>query len=260
MPLDPPTSRDTYSSRIALKVLLPVSVVVVGAFVAARLSGNPAVVQLLDYLHWTLSAIAAAALAWLGARSPGHDRAPRRWFAFGLTSNLLGQLLWDMQGITHWTPIPNLVDVLFLRLGPCFVLGLIATLRTRSRVPSRPFVLDVTALALVILTLTIDLYLPRRSTMDLLQWGILVIYPISLLTPGCVGAVLAPTLRWRLEPRWAFLLFATVLNGALWMAWNAEYLSHSLQGASWMNLLFSATTLSLGYGAFVWHTETRRDT
>jgi signal transduction histidine kinase/CheY-like chemotaxis protein len=259
MPLDPPTSRDTYSSRIALKVLLPVSVVVGGAFVAARLSGNPAVVQLLDYLHWTVSAIAAAALAWLGARSPGHDRAPRRWFACGLTSNLLGQLLWDVQGITHWTPIPNLEDVLFLGLGPCFVLGLIATLRTRFRVPSRPFILDVTALALVILTLTLALYLPRRETMNLLQLGILVIYPISLLTPGCVGAVLAPTLRWRLEPRWAFLLFATVLNGALWMAWNAEYLSHSLQGASWMNLLFSATTLSLGYGAFVWHTETRRD-
>ena len=260
MPLDSPASTGAYSSRIALKVLLPASMIAGGAFVAARLSGNPAVVQLLDYLHWTVSAIAAAALAWLGARSANeHDRASRRWFAFGLTFNLLGQLLSDMQGITHWTPIPNLSDVLFLGLGPCCVLGLIASLRTRSRVPSRPFVLDVTALALVILTLTIDLYLPRRETMDLLQLGILVIYPICLLTPGCVGAVLAPTLRWRLDPRWAFFLFATVLNGALWMAWNSEYLSHSLQGASWLNLIFSVVTLSMGYGASVWHTETRRD-
>ena len=260
MPLDSPASTGAYSSRIALKVLLPASMIAGGAFVAARLSGNPAVVQLLDYLHWTVSAIAAAALAWLGARSANeHDRASRRWFAFGLTFNLLGQLLSDMQGITHWTPIPNLSDVLYLGLGPCCVLGLIASLRTRSRVPSRPFVLDVTALALVILTLTIDLYLPRRETMDLLQLGILVIYPISLLTPGCVGAVLAPTLRWRLDPRWAFFLFATVLNGALWMAWNSEYLSNSLQGASWLNLVFSVVTLSMGYGASVWHTETRRD-
>jgi signal transduction histidine kinase/CheY-like chemotaxis protein len=242
-------------------VLLPVSIVVGGAFVAARLSGNPAVVQLLDYLHWTVSATAAAALAWLGARcATGHDRAPRRWFAYGLTSNLLGQLLWDVQGITQWVPIPNLVDVLFLGLGPCFAFGLIATLRTRSPVLSRPFLLDVTALALVTLTLTLILYLPRREAMDALQLGILVSYPISLLTPGFVGAVLAPTLRWRLEPRWAFLLFATVLNGALWMAWNAEYLTHSLEGASWMNLLFSATTLSMGYGAFLWHTEIRADT
>jgi signal transduction histidine kinase/CheY-like chemotaxis protein len=261
MPLDSPDSRDGYSgSHIGLKVLLPASMVVGGAFVAARLSGNPVAVHLLDYLHWTVSATAAAALAWLGVRAADeHDRTPRRWFAFGLTSNLLGQLLSDMQGITEWTPIPNLSDALFLGFGPCCVLGLIATLRTRSPALSRPFVLDVTSLALVILTLTLDLYLPRRGTMDLVQLIILVVYPISLLTPGCVGAVLAPTLRWRLDLRWVFFLFATVVNAALWMAWNSEYLSNSLQGASWLNLVFSAGTLAMGYGAFRWHTETRRD-
>jgi signal transduction histidine kinase/CheY-like chemotaxis protein len=260
MPIDAPASRDASSSRIALKVLLPASMVVSGAFVAARLSGNPTVVQLLDFLHWTVAAAAAAAVAWLGARSAEErERAPRRWFAWGLTFNLLGQLLSDMQGITHWTPIPNLSDALYLGLGPCCVLGLIAALPARSPVLTRPFVLDVTALALVILTLTIDLYLPRRETMDLVQLIILVIYPISLLTAGCVGAVLAPTLRWRLGARWLFFLFATVLNGALWMAWNSEYLSNSLQGASWLNLVFSGVTLAMGYGAFVWRTETRRD-
>src|ERR1700686_1679592 len=103
MSVDAPATPDAYSGRIALKVLLPASMVVGGAFVAARLSGNPAVVQLLEFLHWTVSAGAAAALAWLGARSAtGHDRAPRRWFAFGLTSNLLGLLLWGMQGVTRW--------------------------------------------------------------------------------------------------------------------------------------------------------------
>jgi signal transduction histidine kinase/CheY-like chemotaxis protein len=260
MPIDSSASRDASSSRIALKVLLPASMAVGGVFVAARLSGNPTVVPLLDFLHWTVAATAAAALAWLGARSAEErERAPRRWFAWGLTLNLLGQLVSDMQGITHWTPIPNLSDALYLGLGPCFVLGLIATLPARSPVLTRPFVLDVTALALVILTLTIDLYLPRRETMDLLQLIILVIYPISLLTAGCVGAVLAPTLRWRLRAPWLLFLFATVLNGALWMAWNAEYLGNSLQGASWLNLVFSGATLAMGYGALVWRTETRRD-
>ena len=79
MPFDP---RHTYSRRIALTVLLSASVVVGITFVAARLSDNPAAVQLLDDLHWTVSAIAAAALAWLGVRSAtAHERAPRRWFA-----------------------------------------------------------------------------------------------------------------------------------------------------------------------------------
>jgi signal transduction histidine kinase/DNA-binding response OmpR family regulator len=251
---------DVYPSRIALKLLLPASICVGGAFLAARLGSNPAVVERLDYLHWTISAFAAAALAWLGVRSADElDRTPRRWFACGLTSTLLGQLLFDMQGITHWTPIPNLSDALFLGLGPCCVLGLIATLRTHSPVLSRPFILDITALALVILTLTLDLYLPRRGTMDLLQLSILVVYPISLLTPGCVGFVLAPTLRLRFDKRWAFFLFATILNGALWMVWNSESVSNSLQNASWLNLVFSVVSLAMGYGAFVWHTETRGD-
>jgi signal transduction histidine kinase/CheY-like chemotaxis protein len=260
MSVDSPATKDAYSNRIALKVLLSASVIVGGAFVAARLSGIPAVVQLLDYLHWTVAAASAAALAWLGVRSANeHDRAPRRWFAVGLTSNCLAQLLFDMQSITHWTPIPNLSDALFLGLGPCFVLGLIATLRTRSPVLSRPFVLDVTALALVILTLTLDVYLPRLETMDLVELCILVIYPVSFLTPGCVGLVLAPTLRWRLDHRWGLFLLATVVNSATWMAWNSEFASNSLRGASWLNLAFSAVSLAMGYGAFVWHTETRRD-
>jgi len=260
MSVDSSATTDAYPSRIALKVLLPASMVVGAAFVAARLSGNPAVVNLLDCLHWTVAAIAAATLAWLGVRSAdAHDRAPRRWFAYGLTSTLLAQLLFDVQQITHWTPIPNLSDALFLGFGPCCVLGLITTLRTRSPLQNRPFVLDVTALALVILTLTLDVYLPRRETMDLLPLSILVIYPISLLTPGCVGVVLAPTLRWRLDLRWAFFLFATLLNSALWMVWNSEFVSNSLQGASWLSLAFSLVSLSMGYGAFAWHTETRRD-
>jgi two-component system, sensor histidine kinase and response regulator len=260
MSVDSSATTDAYSSRIALKVLLPASMIVGGAFVAARLSGNPAVANLLDCLHWTVAAIAAATLAWLGVRSADeHDRAPRRWFAYGLTFTLLAQLLFDMQQITHWIPIPNLSDALFLGFGPCCIVGLITTLRTRSAVQSRPFVLDVTALALVILTLTLDVYLPRRETMGLVPLSILVIYPISLLTPGCVGVVLAPTLRWRLDLRWALFLFATVLNSALWMVWNSEFVSNSLQGASWLNLAFSLVSLSMGYGAFVWHTETRRD-
>jgi hypothetical protein len=50
MPLDSPASTGAYSSRIALRVLLPASLIAGSVFVAARLSGNPVVLQLLDYL------------------------------------------------------------------------------------------------------------------------------------------------------------------------------------------------------------------
>jgi signal transduction histidine kinase/CheY-like chemotaxis protein len=155
--------------------------------------------------------------------------------------------------------IPNLCDALYLCLGPCCVLGLVTALRAHAPFPSRPFALDVTALAVVILTLTLDVYLPRREAMGLLALVILIIYPICLLTPGCVGAVMFPTLRLRMDHRWALFLFASVLYGALWMAWNTAYLSDSLQGGSWLNLAFSCIALMMGYGAFIWHTEVRTD-
>jgi signal transduction histidine kinase/DNA-binding response OmpR family regulator len=248
------------SDRIALTVLLSASVAVVGAFLVARVTSDPAVVHLLDYLHWTIAYAAAAALSWLGVKAASSsDRFARRWFAYGLSSSLLGQLLLDVQAITHSTLIPNLSDALFLGLGPCCVMGLIDALRTHGPIDRRPFVLDITALGLVILTLTLDLYLPQRETMSLVELSIVVIYPISLMTPACVGAVLAPTLRLRLDYRWTLFSFATALNGAFWMAWNSQSVSTSLQGATWLNLGFSGAALAMGYGAFLWHTETRKD-
>jgi signal transduction histidine kinase/BarA-like signal transduction histidine kinase len=248
------------ASRRALQIVTGATLAVTAAFVAARCSSDSVIVQWLDCLHWTIAFGAATALAWLGVHcSVGYVRDARRWFALGLTSSVLGQLLFDLRVVTSWTPIPNLADALFLGLGPCCVLGLTASLRPNFPLQRRPFVLDVTALGLVILTLTLDLYLPRRQTMDLWSMCLLVIYPVCLLTPGCLAAVLAPTMRWRVDHRWAILVIALVLNGALWMAWNSEYVDQTLQDASWVNLAFSFAGLGMGYGAFVWHPEARCD-
>jgi signal transduction histidine kinase/CheY-like chemotaxis protein len=248
------------ASRRALQIVTGATLAVTAAFVAARCSSDFVIVQWLDCLHWTISFGAATALAWLGVHgSVGYVRDARRWFALGLTSGVLGQLLFDFRVVTSWEPVPYLADALFLGLGPCCVLGLTASLRPNFPLQRRPFALDVTALGLVILTLTLDLYLPRRQMMDLWNMCLLVIYPVCLLTPGCLAAVLAPTMRWRLDHRWAILVFALVLDGALWMAWNAEYVDQTLQDASWVNLGFSFAGLGMGYGAFVWHPEARCD-
>jgi signal transduction histidine kinase len=255
-----PRASNAGTGRLAQKVLAGASLGVTAVFVAARCSNNQAAVYLLDCLHWTIAYIAAAALAWLGVHcSDGYVRDARRWFAYGLTSTALGELVFDLQAAAPWTPTPNLSDPLFLGLGPCCVLGLAASLGPNSPFRRRPFLLDVTALGLVILTLTLDLYLPRRGALNLWTLGVLVAYPICLLTPGCLAAVLAPTLRWRFDNRWALFVFAVILNGALWMVWNSDVVDQSVQGASWLNLLFSFVALGMGYGAFVWRTEARPD-
>jgi two-component system, sensor histidine kinase and response regulator len=254
-----PGKSDLGHNKPAAQLAGAALIVVVALCVAAHRSRGLATGHFFDYLHWTVAYAAAASLAWMGVRSAqAEDRAARRWFAAGLTVTLLAQLLFDLQEITHRTPIPNLSDALFLSIGPCFVMGMLSAMRGRP-VQRRPFDLDVTALALVILTLTLDLYLPRRGGMEPVDLAILIIYPISMLTPACVGIVMAPTLRLRFDHRWLLFLAASVLNAAVWMIWNATYAVGIWPNGSWLNLAFSFIAIAMGYGVFIWHIEPNPD-
>ena len=250
-----PGKSDLGQNGLAARLAAAAVVVVVAFFVAARGSRDIATGHLFDYLHWTIASMAAASLGWMGVRSArAEDRAARRWFAAGLTITLLAQLLFDMQEITQRILIPNLSDALFLSIGPCFVLGMLSPIRAHL-MQRRSFDLDVSALALVILTLTLDLYLPRRGGMEPVDLAILIIYPICMLTPACVGIVMAPTLRLRIDHRWLLFVAASVLNAAVWMIWNATYAVGTWENGSWLNLAFSLIVIAMGYGAFIWHTE-----
>lgn len=135
-------------------VLAGVAVAVL--FLLAWTSDDPRVSHLFDCLHWTVAYVAAAIVAWLGvADATGVDRASRRWFAIGLTLTAVGDLLYDYYELTGvW--VPQVSDVLFLSLGPCFVIGLALALRKDRQLQLRTFLLDVFSLALVLLTLTLD--------------------------------------------------------------------------------------------------------
>ena len=171
-------------------------------FLFAWTAEDEATAHFFDCLHWTLAYLAAATVSWLGVRdATGVDRVARRWFAIGLTLTAVGDLLYDYYELTGRILLPQLNDLLFLSLGPCFVIGLAVILRKDRRLQLRTFLLDVFALALVLLTLTLDLYLPRVGSMATIDLGVLIVYPICLLTPVCVAIVMAPTMRMRPDPR-----------------------------------------------------------
>jgi signal transduction histidine kinase/CheY-like chemotaxis protein len=250
----------TRQNRLAARVVAGTLIVVTCLFVAARLSSKLSTGHNFDYLHWTIAYAVAATLAWMGVRRARNgDVASRRWFAWGLTVTLAAQVLFDLQEITQRAPITNLSDALFLSIGPCFVMGMLVPIRGRTSTQRRSFDLNVTALALVVLTLTSDLYLPRSGRTDSLALIILIIYPICMLTPVCIGLVMAATLRWTVSYRWLLLLAASALNSVVWMMWNETYTAAAWASGSWLNLAFSIIAVGLGYGTFVWHTETNDD-
>ena len=246
----------TRQNQLAARLVAGTLIVVIGLFAAARLSSKLSTGHYFDYLHWTIAYAVAAALAWMGVRrARDGDAASRRWFAWGLTITLAAQVLFDLQEITQRTPIVNLSDALFLSIGPCFVMGMLAPIRGRTSTQRRSFDLNVTALALVVLTLTADLYLPRRGQTAAVDLTILILYPICMLTPVCIGLVMAPTLRWTVSYRWLLFLTASLLNSVVWMIWNSTYAVGAWANGSWLNLAFSLIAVGMGYGAFVWHTE-----
>jgi signal transduction histidine kinase/ActR/RegA family two-component response regulator len=252
-------------SRAIRSGLLVAAGAVLAAFVAARLHPESRVGTFFDCVHWTIAYTVAAVLAWIGVLRAGREgnhaleRAPRRWFAIGLTLSALGQFAYDFNEYENRQAISDISNVLFLSLGACCLAGFIATLRKHRLVHTRPFILDAASLAIVVLTLTLDLYLPRRDSLQTFGLLVLIVYPVCLLTAGCVGVVLAPTLRLRLDFSWILFLLAALVNGALWMLWNSNLYSTELSAGTWLNLSFSVASLAMGYGACFWHTETDLD-
>ena len=246
--------------RFAAKTLVFAGVAVCVLFVLAAASADPRLAHVFDCLHWTVAYVAAAVVVWLGvAEASGVDRAARRWFAIGLTFTAAGDLLYNYNQLAGEILVPLLSDVLFLLLGPCFLIGLARTLRGHRRLQRRTFLLDVVSLALVLLTLTLDLYLPRSGSMNAVDLGVLILYPIVLLTPVCFLAVMAPTMRLRPDRRWTVLMAALLGNGIIWMMWNAEVDMRAPAAGTWLNLGFSVFALAIGYGASVWHAKRDKD-
>jgi signal transduction histidine kinase/CheY-like chemotaxis protein len=244
-----------HPQRLAVRLLIAASAAVCAMAALSLTATDTTTSQLFDRLHWTVAYVTGAVLAWLGVwQVEGPDRTARRWFAIGLTITAIAYLDYVYWAFTGGTLVPKIGDQLYLAVGPCSLIGVIAVIRKDPQLPLRPFLLDVTSLALVVLTLTLDLYLPRQEIMAPWKLVELVAYPILLFTPVCVALVLAPTLRLRLDARLLVFLAASVGNGIAWMIWNANVPISLPKFGTTLNLAFSAVTLALGYGTFMWRT------
>jgi len=235
------------------------------AVAGARLGLAPGWVRLFDNLHWTAADIGAAWLAWIGvrdAREKGQraEHLARRWFAVGFTSYAIGQLLWDLQILLAWQPFPAPSDPFYMLMAPCCALGMLGYLRGRVSESQRlAAVLDTLSLAIAVVALALEVYLPRRGDMSTLALGVMIAYPTLLLAGACVGLMLVALLRvGRNWPVWA-LAGVLAAHGALWMEWNALTLAHALSDGGVVNALFSVCTLLGGLAVTRWRVATAVD-
>src|SRR5580765_2917735 len=102
-PVVPSGGTDRGSGRLATAIFVPAAALVLATVVAERFIRSRALLVPLDNLHWTVSYVAAALLAWVGVRDARPaERAPRRWIALGLSAYAIGQMLWDIQVACGW--------------------------------------------------------------------------------------------------------------------------------------------------------------
>jgi signal transduction histidine kinase/ActR/RegA family two-component response regulator len=204
-----------------------------------------------DNLHWTCAYAAAALLAsraTLQAPSP-LDRHAARWMTVGMLCLMGGQMVWNIQILLLWTPFPGPSDLFFLGMGPLLTVGLWLMGRARLNVTARQAVLlDTLACVTAILAATMALFLPRQGVYSLFQVCVMAGYVISVITPACLGVILALTTRAR--PGWrAFLLPAAIaMLTVCWTVWNLRFLSERLVDGDWLNLGFSGVALLIGAG------------
>ncbi|AVQ10506.1 GHKL domain protein [Leptospira santarosai] len=209
--------------------------------------------RLIDNIHWTVSYLCAAALAWIGYFSvkSGIYRF-RLWFALGLTANALGQLSWAIQVYLDYYVIPTPSDYLFPWVAPCFVIGYYIMVIECDQSKIRTAVLDALGLVTAILTFSLALYLPQREGVGISQLLPLINHPVSFLTAAALGVLLIPLLRLQPDKSWFFFILGMGGTGFCWLLWNAFFITQIPPDGTVLNAGFSVCALVLGYGALTW--------
>jgi len=237
-----------------------IGVVVVAAWSLAATNLGSDWAWKVDCLHWTLAFCAAAWIAWRASRVD--DRAlqrVRRRFALGLALLAAGQLAWDVLSLAGWNPFPGIPNLLFMLLGPCFILGFGAM--ADDQVPRSTWtsaLLDVAGCALAVLAFTLALYLPHGGHVALLPFAVLTAYPVLLFAAAAAGLVVQLHLRQRPTGATLALVGGLVGYGAMWLAWDLAFLDGRTQTGTPLGLVFSLFPLLLAWGASRW--QPARDT
>lgn len=225
---------------------------VAAGFLGARTATDTTSIGFYDNVHWTAATLTAVLLVWLGSeRAAPSLRDPLRLMAGGFALYACGQWVWNLQTWLGWHTFPGPADAFYLLLGPMLTAGWWYWARDQlDAIGRRTVLLDTATLLTAVLTASLVLYLPRAGTYSPLQLGITVLYPLMLMTPACLGAVLMLSLRIRPGVANLGLLLGIIANAAIWTAWNLDFMQQSDTPGSWLNLGFSTSILVMGAASY----------
>ena len=236
-------------------------VLTLGGLLGVRLAPEPWDL-VLDNVHWTFGFAAGALMAWRGWQDEADAqlKSAKGWLTLAMLSMVLGQMAWNLQVITGWSTFPLPSDAFFIGIGVLATMALWqlgASSLPRQRWHTAR--LDAVGMWLAVVASTLALFLPSRGQYSLWQATVMAAYPIALMAPACLTAVLVLTLRAR--PDWrAGLMPAGMLGLTLcWGAWNLLFLRGEIETGGWVNLSFSVVAVILGWGIQHFRLQSQQD-
>ena len=235
--------------------LIGLAGVIFGAF-GIRIDHEATYIRIFDNIHWTFGTAFAAILSFLGYRRNSHSSSKNisLWFFIGFTGYAIGQLTWDVQAILSYSAFPSPSDMFYLWLGPCISIALLYEVHSKTtKLNKLAFWLDLLAFSVAALTLILISYLPRKGTLDTLSMTVLVSYPITLLIPVLIVALMIPSMRLRFDSRIFLFLIGMTITSWSWMHWNSMALDGVTTDGSWFNITFSIAILLASLAVSDWN-------
>jgi len=239
------------------------AVVVVGllpVFVAAATDwqGQAA---LWESLHWTISALAALAIAAAAVRGiAGPGRRVRLLATLGLASFAAGSLVWDLQVAFGSYLVPAPSDGLFLA-APVLIAGA-AMIRARGALAASDtlaLALDGLMVVLSIATAVLFIFAPVAQGARPGLGLILLAYPIVFI--GLAGFLLlsAAASGDRVRSGGIYILsLGLALTGAVWAIWIESALYAAPRAGDPLNAVGSIATVVAAAGIATWAPDTRQ--
>ena len=208
--------------------------------------------------HWTFSAAAATALAFIGARqTTGAERRARAVAGVALAVYLAGQLVWDALVVAGTFPVPAPSDLLYLGMAVPFLAAIgFAVQAAGARGQLRTFALDATILSAGIMAVVFFAFEPVAAGAIAGLGTVLLLYPIVYF--GLAGAMVVAALLARSRPGPHGLYLAGVGTALLGLNW-VWFLTSAIAGepttGNVVNMLGSVGSVLMGLGVASWRLE-----
>lgn len=209
-----------------------------------------------DLVHWSLGAFGAVVLGFRGLARTACSHPMwsfRFWALLGLSSYFAGQIVFDIQGILGWQPIPAPSDVLYLALGVFLIVGLIRSWRPfAAEVPRRTMTLDALVLTLGLLAWVAVTLLSQTIHADGSALAVMMLYSATLIAAFALGLVQCLHDPGPVQVPRTLMLVVLVALAVDWMIWNWLSLGGFPPSGSLLNATFSWFNLLLGWTVGNW--------